>query len=137
MWSVVIEQILLSATLAVPALALIYKQRLFPRLGSFWLFLICCLLVYALILARVYLIEVRFETELDAFDLDRDGFFSGHELTPSQAAAMNRVVSDTARNFAPITGAILAPALVALSFGLVKMVAMVRRLVGYYCPRRT
>src|SRR5690606_38797223 len=85
MWSVVIEQILLSATLAVSALALIYKQRLFPRLGSFWLFLICCLLVYALILARVYLIEVRFETELDAFDLDRDGFFSGHELTPSQA----------------------------------------------------
>ena len=132
MLSVAIEQILLSATLAAPALALIYKHRLFPGLRSAWLFLVCCLIVYGLILARVHLIEVRFDAELDAFDLDRDGSFSRNEITPAQKVAMDRVVSDTGRNFAPLTGAILAPVCVAFSFGLVKLVAMAQR----YSPWR-
>ena len=131
------EQLLLSATLVVPALALLYKHRLFPKMHSVWLFLICSLIVYLLILVRVYLIEIRFDAELDVFDLNRDGFFSGSEISPSQEAAMDRVVSDTGRQFAPFTGAILAPLCVAFSFGLVKMIVMVRRLAQRYSSRRT
>ena len=137
MWSIAIEQILLSATLAVPALALLYKRQLFPKLRSAWLFLICCLIVYGLILAHVYLIETRLESELNAFDLNGDGFFSGPELTAAQEIAMNRVISDTGRNFAPFTGIILAPILGAFAFALVKMVGMVRQVFQRYILRRT
>lgn len=129
MWSVAIEQILLTATLAVPALALLFKRRLLPRLGSIRLFLIYTMVVYALILLRVYLIEIRLDAELDAFDLNRDGSFSGGEITPAQETAMHRVVADAGRQFAPFTGVVLAPLCVALAFGLVKIVGMVRRLV--------
>lgn len=134
---VIAEQLLLSAMLVVPALALLYKHRLFPKMHSAWLFLICCLIVYLLILANVYLIDIRLDAELDVFDLNRDGFFSDSEITPSQKAAMDRVVSDTGRQFAPFTGVIRAPLYVAFSFGLVKMISMVRGLAQRYSSRRT
>lgn len=44
--------------------------------------------------------------ELNSYDLNGDGFFSGKEITSEQKIAMYNVISDTGRNFAPFIGII-------------------------------
>jgi hypothetical protein len=50
----------------------------------------------------IYL-KYKYQTELDKFDLNNDGFFNGNEINNEQKKAMRNVISDTGRNFAPIT----------------------------------
>ena len=61
-------------------------------------------IAYGLLLTYAHLVDVRLDAELAAFDLNGDGSFSGSELTPAQSEAMDRVVDDTGRALAPITG---------------------------------
>ena len=42
------------------------------------------------------------------FDLNRDGMFNGAEITPELKVALNKVSSDTGRNFSFITGLIFS-----------------------------
>ena len=128
------EQALLTGALALPALASLYRSRLFPRLRTRWLFLACCVVVYAMVLARVQLVDMRFEQELLAYDLDRDGGFSEVEQTAAQRAAMARFSNDTGRGLAPLTAAIAAPATVGLAFGIVALVTRTRRFVTRRLP---
>lgn len=44
------------------------------------------------------------QNNLDSFDLNKDGFFSGNEITDAQEKALESVSSDTGLTFAPITG---------------------------------
>lgn len=127
----ILEQVLLSALLVVPAFALVFKPRLFPRVPVSILFLTCSIVVYVMFLLYVQVTEARLEAELASFDLDGDGIFSGVEITREQDAAMHRVVADTARTFAPITGVGVAPACVAMAFLIVKVV----RRVGSFSRR--
>jgi hypothetical protein len=120
------EQLLLAGSLALPALALLYKPRLFPRLRTRWLFLACCVAVYVTILAQVWLIDLRLERELMAFDLDGNGWFTPEEESPAQQLAMQRVISDAARQLAPFTGLILSPLLVALAFAAAALLKRTR-----------
>ncbi len=120
------EQLLLTGSLALPALALLYKPRLLPRLRTRWLFLVCCVAVYITILAQVWLIDLRLERELMAFDLDGNDWFTRDEESPAQQLAMQRVISDTARRLAPFTGLILSPLMVALAFAVVTLVRRTR-----------
>jgi hypothetical protein len=46
------------------------------------------------------------KNELDSFDLNSDNNFSVEERTLDQQEAMKAVISDTGRNFAPISGII-------------------------------
>lgn len=89
-------------------------------------FLFSCIAVYALLLLRIYLVETRLLAELAAFDLDGDGVFSGPEIHPAQQLAMDRVVQDTGRTFAPFTGAVFAPFYVGLAFTVTAAVLEVR-----------
>ena len=50
----------------------------------------------------------KYQNELDAFDINKDGFFSGNEINEAQQKAMKNVISDTGRNFAPFTGIIFS-----------------------------
>lgn len=63
---------------------------------------------YLLILMYAGLTEIYYDIQLDKHDLDGDGFFSEVEQTPEQIAVMGHVVNDTARNFAPIFGLVVA-----------------------------
>ncbi len=81
-----------------------YFRKIKPR--PILVALMSALIMYVFIQFFVFVIERNLQAELDAFDLNGDGFFSGEEMTPEQDAAMMRVVSDTARNLAPITGGI-------------------------------
>ena len=64
---------------------------------------------YFCVLFSVWSIDWHYKYELDKFDLDRNGMFSGEELTPEMDKAMKNLTNDTGRTFAPITGAIIAP----------------------------
>jgi hypothetical protein len=46
------------------------------------------------------------KSELDTFDLNRDGTFSIEEQTTAQQQAMNAVTADVGRNLAPIVSII-------------------------------
>lgn len=66
--------------------------------------LLSSLLTYIIIVASASYFNFKYQSELDAFDLNNDGLFSGNEINEEQQKAMQKVISDTGRNFAPFTG---------------------------------
>ena len=71
--------------------------------------IISTVICYSCVLFSVWCIDWHYKYELEKFDLDGDGMFSGKELTPEMDKAMKRLTNDTGRTFAPITGAIISP----------------------------
>ena len=65
--------------------------------------LLSSLLTYIIIVASASYLNFKYQSELDAFDLNNDGLFSGNEINEEQQKAMQKVISDTGRNFAPFT----------------------------------
>lgn len=59
---------------------------------------------YILIIAYVILYDIHLQYNLNSFDIDKNGFFSGSEITIEQKKAMQKLSSDTGRNFSFITG---------------------------------
>ena len=66
------------------------------------------LLTYIIIVASASYLNLKYQSELDAFDLNKDGLFSGNEIIEEQHKAMRKVISDTGRNFAPFTGILIS-----------------------------
>lgn len=83
-----------------------YKRFLKTTPNPLLISVMSSIAIFLLILLSVFISERNLQSELNAFDLNGDGFFSGEELTPEQDVAVMRVTSDTARTFAPITGGI-------------------------------
>lgn len=65
---------------------------------------ICSLVFYVLAVIWAFGTSIYLKNELDALDLDHDGFFSPVEQTIEQQRLMREVTSDLGRNLAPITG---------------------------------
>ncbi len=71
------------------------------------------------------LTEFYLDYQLNKFDLNNDGMFSGAEVTLEQQTAMLKVVSDTGRTFAPFTGFIFS--------GLISLVSLMGlKLVNFF-----
>ncbi len=87
--------------------------------------------IYVLLVGDAMIQQWVLDQRLSAFDLNRDGAFSGAEVTPEQKAAMRHATSDSGRVLAPFTGAILAVGYSGLFFGLV---SIVRALWRVYAP---
>ena len=66
------------------------------------------LLTYIITVASASYLNLKYQSELDAFDLNKDGLFSGNEINEEQQKAMRKVISDTGRNFAPFTGILIS-----------------------------
>lgn len=66
--------------------------------------LLSSLLTYIIIVTFAIYLKFKYQSELDAFDLNKDGFFNGNEINEEQQKAMKNVISDTGRNLAPFTG---------------------------------
>jgi len=64
--------------------------------------------IYLLIVAGATYLDISYKLALQRFDLNNDGFFTNDEITTRQKEVMRKVISDTGRNFAPITGLILS-----------------------------
>ena len=84
------------------------KKVLKSRLGKVAEASISAILLYGVIVLSSFVVDWQIQKELSAFDLNNDGVFSGAEITPRQEEAFNRVMRDTGRTFAPITGAVFS-----------------------------
>lgn len=93
--------------LALGCLLLIKLETSKPK----WMIymVISSVICYFCVIFSVWSIDWHYKYELDKFDLDGDGMFSGKELTPEMDEAMKRLTSDTGRTFAPITGVVISP----------------------------
>lgn len=76
------------------------------KFSNFQIALIAAFFFYASIIMLVLITNHNLKSDLDAFDLNKDGNFSIEERTAEQQQAMQAVISDTGRNFAPIIGII-------------------------------
>jgi len=65
----------------------------------FWISVIVFFSFYLVIVGLSAFLTVYYQIELNKYDLNQDGFFSGNELTPEQEVAMQKVISDVGRNF--------------------------------------
>ncbi|WP_215139094.1 hypothetical protein [Hymenobacter sp. ISL-91] len=78
-----------------------------------WIALAMFITLYGLIVGVATFDDIKYQIEMNSFDLDEDGFFSGKEITIEQEEAAKNLTHDTGRNFSLFTGFILA-SLVAL-----------------------
>ncbi|MBA6354169.1 MULTISPECIES: hypothetical protein [unclassified Colwellia] len=96
------------------------KKLAFPSKISLYIFAIS----YGLIIYSVFGYEVYLEFQLNKFDLNNDGMFNGLEITASQELAMSKVISDTGRTFAPLTGFICSSLISLLSLLILKSLGL-------------
>ena len=74
---------------------------------------------YILIIAYVILYDIYLQNNLNSFDIDNNGFFSGSEITIEQKKAMHKLSSDTGRNFSFITGLFYSAILSGIIYKLI------------------
>lgn len=82
----------------------------------FWISLIVFFAFYGLIVGLAGYTDIIYQIELNSFDLNQDGFFSGQELTEEYEAASSRLINDTGRNFTVFTGVFVAGILSFVSY---------------------
>lgn len=116
----VIPAIICAACLAV---ILVGRKRLFGRQRGrwFWTSVVVFLSVYLLIVGSATVEDVYAQWDLNRYDLNRDGFFGGAELTKQQADAMARLVNDLGRNLSVFTGLLFA-LVVSVAFYIVAVI---------------
>jgi len=88
-----------------------YKRKRLFKSGKwkwFWISLTLFFTVYLLIVGGATYSDISSELALRKFDLNGDGMYNGTEITPELRVAMNKVISDTGRNFSFITGLIFS-----------------------------
>ncbi len=100
--------LIIPSLISILALGIIFinRKRLFIK-GKwkwFWISITLFVGIYLLIVGGATYVDISSKLALQKFDLNRDGFFSGNEITPEQEEAMQKVIADTGRNFSVITG---------------------------------
>ena len=74
---------------------------------------------YILIIAYVILYDIYLQNNLNSFDIDNNGFVSGSEKKKEQKKAMQKLSSDTGRNFSFIIGLFYSAILSGLIYKLI------------------
>lgn len=78
------------------------KSRAILRWSNRRIALYSTLFFYVTLLVVVYLRHIQLRHQLDAFDLNKDGIFTGREIGEAQKEALQKVSSDTQITFAPL-----------------------------------
>lgn len=73
-----------------------------------WTSIVVFLVLYLLIVGTATFDDIYYQWDLNRYDLDKDGMFSGNELTDEQHEAMGKLIRDTGRNFSFTTGFVFA-----------------------------
>lgn len=68
-----------------------------------WTSVTVFLVIYIFIVGQAVYEDIYFQWDLNRYDLDKDGFFGGQEITKEQERAMQKLTNDTGRNFSFIT----------------------------------
>lgn len=95
---------------------IIFYYRTLKNSRLFWNSLIVFLIIYLLIVGKVTYDTIYYQWNLNRFDLNNDGIFSGTEITNDQKEAMRRLTNDTGRNLSIISGFVFSPFLAACFF---------------------
>ena len=74
---------------------------------------------YIVIIAYIIFYDIYLQYYLNSFDIDKNGFFNGDEITIEQKKAMQKLSSDTERNFSFITGLFYSAILSGILYKLV------------------
>ncbi len=85
-----------------------YRKNLFSKNRILWISITTFLILYLFIVGNSTYDAIYYQWDLNRYDLDKDGMFSGTEITDAQKEAMSKLTSDTGRNFSFITGFIFA-----------------------------
>ena len=102
-----------------------YRQRQKLHIPTLALYLLGILMIWLLIQLSVYFTNTYLQAELDVFDLDGNDVFTSEEYSEAQAVAFNKVVADTGRALAPITGVIFA-------VGYMSMLLILFKIIGWF-----
>ena len=105
-----------------------YRQRQKLHIPTLALYLLGILMIWLLIQLSVYFTNTYLQAELDVFDLDGNDVFTSEEYSEAQAVAFNKVVADTGRALAPITGAVFA-------VGYMLMLLVFFKIIGFFKQR--
>lgn len=84
-------------------------------------------ITYSFVMYGALITDIYLSYKLEQFDLDGDGMFSGEEVTPEQELALKKVVSDTGRVFAPITGLVLSLVVSIPLFLVLKLAVFIKK----------
>ncbi len=107
--------ILVLARIILPILSIlaiffliVRRKKLFknPYREIIWVSALIFFSIYVLYNAIAFGSEIYYDWNLNSYDLNNDGSFSMEESTAEQKLALEKVVNDTARNFAFIVGAV-------------------------------
>ena len=74
---------------------------------------------YIVIIAYVIFYDIYLQYYLNSFDIDKNGFFNGDEITTEQKKAVQKLSSDTGRNFSFITGLFYSAILSGILYKLI------------------
>ena len=96
----------------------LYKRTFKSKRKSLWIGLSVFLVFYTLIVGSAAQTDIKYQKQLDTYDLNQDGLFSGNEITPEQEAAMFRLTNDVGRNFSIFTGALFSGILGLIAYGI-------------------
>lgn len=89
---------------------LIQRKKLFTdrKRKVFWISVTVFLILYLFIVGSATYDDIYYQWDLNRYDLDKDGFFGGKEITQEQIAAQFRLTNDIGRNFSFIAGLIFS-----------------------------
>lgn len=101
---------------AIPAIICLFsllailfnRKKLFLRNRTLWISITIFVILYLFIVGTATFDDIYYQWDLNRYDLDKDGMFGGEEITDAQKEAMNKLISDTGRNFSFVTGFIFA-----------------------------
>lgn len=123
--------LIIPSLISIIALGVIFlkRKKLFAngKWKWFWISTTVFLGIYLLIVGGATYSDLTSELTLQKFDLNKDGFFSGNEITPEQQEAMRNMTSDTGRNFSFITGLIFSGIIALFVFGIGKITELVKK----------
>jgi len=97
-------------SILILGIIILKRKKLFAngKWKWFWISTTIFFAIYLLIVGGATYSDISLELALRKFDLNRDGMFNGAEITPELKVALNKVSSDTGRNFSFITGLIFS-----------------------------
>jgi energy-coupling factor transporter transmembrane protein EcfT len=87
---------------------LFYRKKKYKKIKVFWICVTVFLVLYLLIVASATYDDIYCQWKLNSYDINKDGIFSGQEITQEQKAAMQKLTNDVGRNFSFISGFIFA-----------------------------
>jgi hypothetical protein len=73
-----------------------------------WISAVAFLGCYLVIVGGAAYSDIFYQLDVNRFDLNQDGLFSGKEVTKEQEAEMQRLTNDVGRNFSFITGLVFS-----------------------------